>query len=92
MKAWIMLTSLFFVDFALADETDIKLKNGPGKALVTANCAMCHSLDYITMNSAFLDRQGWEKTVDKMINAMGAPINPDDVAPIVDYLTQYYGK
>lgn len=92
MKSWIMLMSLFIAGQALADESDIKLKNGPGKKLVSANCAMCHSLDYITMNSMLLDRKGWEKTVDKMINVMGAPINPDDVAPMVNYLTTYYGK
>lgn len=92
MKLWFVLMSLLVIDSALADESVIKLKTGPGKELVTANCVMCHSLDYIPMNSVFLDRRGWEKTVDKMINVMGAPIEPENVAPIVDYLTGNYGK
>ncbi len=36
---------------------------------------MCHSLDYIPMNSLFLDRKGWEGSVNKMIKVMGAPIS-----------------
>lgn len=92
MKLCLVLMSFLITESALADESGIKLKDGPGKDLVTANCVMCHSLDYISMNSAFLDRQGWEKTVDKMINVMGAPIAPENVAPIVDYLTRNYGK
>ena len=92
MKLCFILMSLLFFNPVLADESDIKLKGGPGKDLVVANCAMCHSLDYIQMNSIFLDRQGWKKTVDKMIKVMGAPIRPEDVEPIVTYLTKNYGK
>jgi len=33
-----------------------------------------HSLDYITLNTHIMDKAGWEKTVNKMINAMGAPL------------------
>ena len=75
-----------------AGESAIKLKDGPGRELVQANCVMCHSLDYIQMNSVFLDREGWQKSVDKMIKVMGAPVRPEDVPPIVDYLVAAYGK
>lgn len=74
-----------------AGETVIQLKDGPGRDLVVANCGMCHSLDYIQMNSVFLDRAGWQKSVDKMIKVMGAPVRPEDTAAIVDYLTSSYG-
>lgn len=77
---------------ALADEGQVKLKDAPGRDLVVGNCVMCHSLDYIPMNSVFLDRKGWEGSVNKMIKVMGAPIAPDDVKPIVDYLGANYGK
>jgi mono/diheme cytochrome c family protein len=77
---------------ALADEGEIKLKDGPGKDLVQANCATCHSLDYIPMNSVFLDRKGWEGSVGKMIKVMGAPVAPEDAQKIVDYLVENYGK
>ncbi|MGR9087276.1 MAG: c-type cytochrome [Gammaproteobacteria bacterium] len=92
MKSSIALFALLFVGPVQADESDINLKNGPGKKLVAENCAMCHSLDYIPMNSTALDRQGWKKTVAKMIDVMGAPISPDDVDPLVDYLAGHYGK
>ncbi len=90
------MRKLFFivliVAFSFAGEESIKLKEGKGKALVEANCSVCHSLDYIQMNSPFLNRKGWEASVNKMIKVMGAPIKPEDVPAIVDYLTKYYGK
>lgn len=75
-----------------ADEGQFRLKEGAGKALVESNCAVCHSLDYIQMNSPFLDKKGWEATLSKMVNAMGAPIPKEDVPMIVEYLNQQYGK
>ena len=78
--------------WALAGEESVKLKNAPGRELVEANCVMCHSLDYIPMNSPFLDRKGWEASVNKMIKAMGAPIGESEVRAIVDYLAANYGK
>ena len=76
----------------LADESMVKLADGDGKQIVEANCVTCHSLDYIPMNSVFLDRKGWDATVTKMIKAMGAPIRNEDVPVIVDYLVRHYGK
>jgi mono/diheme cytochrome c family protein len=77
---------------AVADESAIKLKDGPGRDVVAGNCVMCHSLDYIPLNSVFLDRKGWDATVHKMINVMKAPIREQDVPAIVDYLAKNYGK
>jgi len=57
-----------------------------------ANCGSCHSLDYIVMNSPFLDRQGWDGSVNKMIKVFGAPISAEDAKAIVDYLSANYGK
>ena len=87
-----LLTFLLAAPACLAGESAVQLKDAPGKALVQANCAMCHSLDYVQMNSVFLDREGWQKSVDKMVKVMGAPIRPEDVPPIVDYLAAAYGK
>jgi cytochrome c5 len=77
---------------ALAQESQLRLRDGPGRQLVEANCVMCHSLDYIPMNSPFLDRKGWEASVNKMIKVMGAPIAEPDAQKIVDYLAGQYGK
>jgi hypothetical protein len=49
-------------------------------------------LDYVLMNSPFLDRNGWDASVTKMIRVFGAPIQPDDAKSIVDYLNANYGK
>ncbi len=77
---------------ARADESSIRLAQSEGVDRVQAACAICHSLDYIVMNSPFQDRVGWEKTVTKMVKVMGAPIEPADAAAIVDYLEKNYGK
>ena len=77
---------------AHADESTIQLAQAEGVERVQAACAICHSLDYIVMNSPFQDRAAWEKTVTKMVKVMGAPIAPEDTAVIVDYLEKHYGK
>lgn len=92
MNPWFILFAFFIFSNALAGESDIELKAGEGKDLVAANCMMCHSLDYIEMHALILDKQGWEKTVDKMIKVMGAPIKPEDAAAIAAYLDRNYGK
>ncbi|MGZ5093562.1 MAG: c-type cytochrome [Burkholderiales bacterium] len=75
-----------------AGESTIRLKDDPKRDVVARNCVMCHSLDYIPMNSPFLDRKGWEAEVTKMIKIMGAPIKPEEVPDIVDYLSRHYAK
>jgi mono/diheme cytochrome c family protein len=92
VNPWFILFVFFIFSNGLAGESGIQLKAGAGKDLVAANCMMCHSLDYIEMNALILDKQGWEKTVDKMIKVMGAPIKPDDAAAITAYLARNYGK
>jgi cytochrome c5 len=77
---------------AAADETSIRLTEGPGLTQVQASCSMCHSLDYILMNSPFQDKAAWEKTVNKMVKVMGAPLAADDIATVVTYLDSHYGK
>ena len=74
------------------DENRVQLKPGPARDLVLGRCAACHSQDYIPMNSPFLDRKGWEAEVNKMVKAYGAPMEPDEMAKIVDYLASNYGK
>ena len=74
-----------------ADETGIVLAEGEGRNQVQAYCSMCHSVDYIVMNSPFQDKAAWEKSVRKMVDVMGAPISDDDVAVIVGYLSSHYG-
>ena len=76
---------------ALAQEDKIQLKDAPGKDKAQV-CVACHSLDYIPMNSPFMDKAGWTASVNKMINAFGAPIAKEDVDAIATYLAENYGK
>lgn len=92
MKKYLLLSLALIATAAAADESQIRLKDGPNKDLVASNCAVCHSTDYIPMNSVFLDQKGWEAEVNKMVNVMHAPINKEDIPKMVEYLTKYYGK
>jgi sulfite dehydrogenase (cytochrome) subunit B len=77
---------------AMAGEDKLRLAAGPGLDKVQQNCVSCHSLDYIPLNSPFLDQKGWEATVAKMAKAYGAPIKPEDAPVIAEYLAKHYGK
>jgi sulfite dehydrogenase (cytochrome) subunit B len=77
---------------AKSEEQPIDLKNDSGKDVVEENCGSCHSLDYIQMNSIFLDSKKWESTVSKMIKVFKAPVTEDDAKKIVDYLSKNYGS
>jgi hypothetical protein len=76
---------------AAAQEEKVVLKDAPGRDKAM-QCLACHSLDYIQMNSRFLDKAGWTASVNKMINAFGAPIAKEDVEAIATYLAENYGK
>lgn len=76
---------------ARGEEKPIQLKPGPGLDKVEGNCAACHSLDYIQMNSMFLNATQWDAEVKKMIGAMGARIDEADAKTIVEYLKKNYG-
>ena len=76
---------------AHSDETRIRLKEAPQAALVRARCTICHSADYIPMNSPFMNKAGWDAEVRKMIKVMGAPISDAEAAEIVNYLAVQYG-
>jgi mono/diheme cytochrome c family protein len=76
---------------AAAEEKSVQLKPGPGLDKVEGNCSGCHSLDYVPMNSPFLNAAGWDAEVAKMINAFGAPIDQGDAKIIAGYLKSNYG-
>ena len=76
---------------AFADEQPIDLKKAPGRDVVEGNCAACHSLDYIEMNSPFLNAAGWDAEINKMIKLFGAPVSEADAKTIADYLKANYG-
>ena len=69
------LACLVLVQPARADEDLIVLKEGQGREVVEQNCAACHSLDYIVMNSPILDQAKWEATVKKYPKAGSLPVD-----------------
>ena len=72
-----------------APQTDYKLPNGQGKALVEKICAKCHDLESVVR--ARNTREGWEMVVDEMI-ARGAEGTDQEMDQIVDYLATYFAK
>lgn len=86
-----VLAAALVASSALADEQVIKLKPGPGMDKVEANCGACHSLSYIPMNSPILNAAGWDAAVNKMVNLLKAPIEPNDAKAIKEYLAKNYG-
>jgi sulfite dehydrogenase (cytochrome) subunit B len=68
------------------------LEAGAGRDVVEGFCGACHSPDYPRMNASFLNRQGWETEVNKMIKVFGAPIEPANAKIIIDYLAANYGS
>ena len=64
---------------------------GPNLDVYNANCAVCHSTRYVTMQPKFT-RKTWEAEVTKMANVYGAPVAPEQQKLIVDYLMSIRGK
>ena len=94
MKALLLMLTLaaaLAAGMVLAQERRLELKDGPGRAKLEANCASCHSLDYILGNSPFMSRGVWEAEVTKMIKVYGAPIADADAKEIAEYLGNNYG-
>lgn len=81
------------VQYDLPAET-AELAPGPGQEVAQANCAACHSADYISTQPRNLREPGafWAAEVTKMRHVYGAPIEEAEVKTIVDYLVATYGR
>lgn len=75
---------------AVAGEETIQLADAPGRDITAASCAICHSLDYLSMNAPLMNRAAWEKSIHKMVDRFGAPISPENLQVILDYLALHY--
>ena len=71
-------------------DSDRMFPDGPGSDAINNNCLACHSADMV-LNQPALSKQAWTAEVNKMINNYKAPIAPEDVGTIVDYLTALKG-
>jgi mono/diheme cytochrome c family protein len=63
---------------------------GPGADAINNNCLSCHSAGMV-LNQPALPRAVWRATVEKMIHTYMAPVDKQDAAAIVDYLTRTKG-
>lgn len=72
------------------DSAYATLKPGRGVEVTRAQCASCHSADYIVMQPRG-DAKQWQGVVTKMIKVFGAPISEQDANAIVEYLASTYG-
>jgi sulfite dehydrogenase (cytochrome) subunit B len=69
----------------------VNLKSAKGLDVVQANCLICHSGDYISMQPPFTKAQ-WTAEVQKMVKVMGAKITEANAVIISDYLAENYGS
>jgi mono/diheme cytochrome c family protein len=92
MRSLVAIACVLAAVPALAQEKPVLLKQAAGLDKVETNCASCHSLDYIVMNSPFPNAALWDAEVAKMINVFGAPIDAADARIIADYLKKNYGS
>lgn len=80
------------VEIKLPEETVRLIESPlPGYQLAVAQCATCHSADYVNAQPTS-SRAYWKSAVVKMQKTFGAPIPEEMVEPIVDYLVKTYGN
>ena len=91
MRTILLAAALLWAVPALADESQLTLKPGPGSDTTAATCAACHSIDYIKMNSPFMTPDTWKAEVTKMRVTFGGPFDEQTANEIIGYVTKYYG-
>jgi hypothetical protein len=67
-------------------DSDRTFPDGPGSEAINNNCLACHSAGMV-LNQPALSKAAWTAEVNKMINAYKAPVAPEDIGTIIDYLT-----
>jgi len=71
-------------------ESDRMFPDGRGSDAINNNCLACHSAGMV-LNQPAMSREAWTSEVKKMVNNYKAPIAPEDVGAIVDYLVALKG-
>jgi cytochrome c5 len=71
-------------------DSDRMFPDGLGADAINNNCLACHSAGMV-LNQPALSKEAWAAEVHKMINNYKAPVAPEDVRAIVDYLTALKG-
>ena len=71
-------------------DSDRMFPGGPASDAINNNCLACHSAGMV-LNQPAMSKDAWKSEVDKMINNYKAPVAPEDVATITDYLAALKG-
>jgi hypothetical protein len=71
-------------------DSDKMFPPGPGVDAINNNCLACHSAGMVLTQPA-QSKETWARLVHKMIESYKAPVAPQDVGPIVDYLSTTKG-
>jgi hypothetical protein len=71
-------------------ESDRMFPGGQGSDTINNNCLACHSAGMV-LNQPAMSREAWTSEVKKMINNYKAPIAPEDVGAIIEYLVGLKG-
>jgi hypothetical protein len=71
-------------------DSDKMFPDGPGSEAINNNCLACHSAGMV-LNQPALSKESWTAEVNKMIHAYKAPVAPEDVGAIVEYLAGLKG-
>jgi competence protein ComEA len=74
---------------AVADEEADRLPAGTGKAALVKTCGECHGFEGIRERR--LSRDEWSDKIGDMVDR-GATASDDELAAILSYLTQNFGK
>lgn len=99
MKSFLPIFSIVFAATCLTLAAPVKIqlpnetagyKPAPGADLANAQCLTCHSAEYVSTQPP-LPRAFWKGSVEKMIGKYGAPVPPDQIEALADYLAQNYG-
>jgi hypothetical protein len=71
-------------------DSDRMFPGGPAADAINNNCLACHSAGMV-LNQPELSKQAWAAEVNKMISVYKAPVVPEDVGTIVEYLSSFKG-
>jgi len=82
----LLAAALASVTPVMAQQAGENFPDGPGKSTVLGICGGCHDINRLT---AGYTPEGWH-TVIRMMQNFGAPIPPDQVATITDYVTKSF--
>lgn len=82
------LVAMALSGLASAEQAADTLPIGPGRDIVQTVCVACHELSRVTRSGGY-DHDGWSLAVDRMV-AVGAPLRPEQLPQLVDYLAAHF--